>query len=127
MICIKLKKGDLIITITIVMLAALILMVNQMGSTSQGNLSVEIRIDGEVVDVFSLHENVTKEYHSEFGYNLLVIENGEVYIEDADCLTRSCIESGHRHKSGEAIVCLPNRFTVEIIGGEGGDVDAISQ
>ncbi len=115
------------ITLAIVLVAAVILMINQIGSTSEGDLVVEVRIDGEIVDEFSLHEDIRKEYLSEFGYNLLVIEDSEVYIEDADCLTRSCIESGHRHKSGEAIVCLPNRFTIEIIGGEGGDIDAISQ
>lgn len=111
----------------IVVLAAAILIFNYARSMSDGQLVVEVRVDGEVVDEFSLEETVTKEYYTDFGFNRLIIVGGEVYIEDADCLTRSCIADGHRHLSGEALVCLPNRFTVEIIGGEGGDVDAISQ
>ena len=127
MITIKLKKGDLFITVAIVLMAAAILMYNDGRSMNDGELRVEVRVDGEIVDDFSLKETIKKEYHTEFGFNLLIIEKGEVYIQDADCLTRSCIMDGHRHLSGEALVCLPNRFTIEIIGEEGGDVDAISQ
>ena len=46
--------------------------------------------------------------------NTVVIENGEVYMKDADCKNRVCVKQGIIVKTGESIVCLPNRVTAEI-------------
>ncbi len=53
------------------------------------------------------------------GKNVLVIQNGEAYIEDADCPDKLCMRQGRIAKAGETLVCLPHRLSVTIEGGEG--------
>ena len=58
------------------------------------------------------------------GSNTVVIENGTVYMKDADCPDKLCEKTGKISKNGETIVCLPHRVVVEIQGGEG-NVDSL--
>lgn len=124
---IKIKKADLIILIIFLALAGIVFIVNANRSNSAGQLMAEVRIDGEIVDEFFLEENITKEYNTEYGYNKLVIQDSVVTVIDADCSDFICVNTKDGSGMGDSIVCVPNRFTVEIVGGEGGDVDAIAQ
>ena len=54
------------------------------------------------------------------GSNLLVIEDGAAYMEDADCPDHICVEMGKIRYTGQSIVCLPNRVVVTIEGADGG-------
>lgn len=50
------------------------------------------------------------------GYTLSVhIEDGAVYITDATCPDRVCVNSGRIVRDGEIIVCVPAMITVEIV------------
>ena len=59
------------------------------------------------------------------GSNILVIENGEAWLSDADCPDLLCVKQGHVHYNGQTITCLPNRLTVTIEGGESDGVDFV--
>jgi len=48
------------------------------------------------------------------GKNVLVIENGEASIKSATCPDKICVSHRKISKSGETIVCLPNKVVVEI-------------
>ncbi len=58
------------------------------------------------------------------GTNRLVIENGTIRMEEADCPHKSCVARGAISRQGQMIVCLPNGVAVTIIGVCG--VDAVS-
>lgn len=60
--------------------------------------SGELSKDGEV----SLKRNTVK------------IENGVVFMKSADCKNQICVKTGKISKSGETIICLPNKVIVEI-------------
>lgn len=49
-----------------------------------------------------------------YGFNHLVVENEGIYIEDADCKDKICLQEGIIKKAGEILVCLPHRLLVEI-------------
>lgn len=51
-------------------------------------------------------------------HNMVVIRDGAVWMEEADCPDRLCINQGKIKKSGQTIICLPNRVMVTIKGGE---------
>ncbi len=51
------------------------------------------------------------------GLNTIVIENGSVRMENAECRDRICVRSGAASPS-HPIVCLPNRVVVTVIGTE---------
>ena len=81
--------------------------------------TVVISINGETVAEYSLDEN--GEYILNGGTNILVIENRQAYIKNADCPDKLCVHQGKISKTGERIVCLPNRLMAEIFG-SGGEI-----
>ena len=101
------KKGDVLLAT----LAAvcLILWLIPRGS---GAFAV-ISVDGEVYKRIPLDVNTRIDVKSRFGENTVVVENGNVYIEDADCPDKIC-EREKISTTGRSIVCLPNRLSVQI-------------
>ena len=61
------------------------------------------------------------------GGNRIVVENGTVRVDWADCPDQVCVRSGRISRDGETLVCLPHRLVVEVVDGEGTDIDAVSQ
>ena len=49
--------------------------------------------------------------------NALVVEQGKVRMKEADCPDQICVKHRPVSRTGESIVCLPNRIVVEIQGG----------
>ena len=58
--------------------------------------------------------------------NLLVIRNGEAFVETATCPDGICAAHKPISRNGESIVCLPHRVVVTVVtqDGEGPDVIA---
>lgn len=93
---------------------------------SGGGSTVAVRVSGEVTARYPLSVPRRTELEGEGGgHNLLVIENGEAWIEDADCPDGLCVKTGRISRTGQSIVCLPHRLVVEIEGDEvsGNDID----
>lgn len=85
----------------------------------QGN-TVQITVAGQVYKTVPLNENQEILIESEDGgKNLLIIEDGKIYIKEANCPNHQCIKQG---KTAQ-IVCLPNKVIVEIINIEGESFD----
>ena len=85
----------------------------------QEGASVKITAGKEVVGEYSLFENRTVT----LAHNVIVIENGKVRMESADCPDHLCVKKGEKSLTRQTIVCLPNEVVVEIIGASEGDVD----
>lgn len=83
--------------------------------------NVQIRVSGEVVATLPLSKNTTYEIQGMGGTNLLVIQEGEAWIEQASCPDGLCVKTGHIRQSGQSVICLPNRVVVEIVGADGHD------
>ncbi|MBQ9132049.1 MAG: NusG domain II-containing protein [Clostridia bacterium] len=76
--------------------------------------TVVVTVDGRAFGEYPLSRDREVELHSENGYNLLIIREGKAYVSQASCPDGIC--SSHRpiSKSGESIICLPNKVVVEI-------------
>lgn len=71
--------------------------------------------DGEMLSAFPLNKNTTHRIETKDGsYNILVIENGEAYISEADCKNQICVHTNPVSKTGDAIICLPHKISVVI-------------
>ncbi|MBE7034515.1 MAG: NusG domain II-containing protein [Ruminococcaceae bacterium] len=95
--------------------------------TSGGeNAQVVIEVDGALYGRYSLQEKngKTLAIKTKFGYNKVVIEEGQVSVTESDCPDRLEMKAGAISQKGETLVCLPNRLVVYIDGGE--DVDALA-
>lgn len=84
-----------------------------------------VKVDG--VTVLECPLGKDGEYILGDGSNTLVVEGGEVYMKEADCPTKSCVNVGKIKYSGQSIVCLPNKITVLIVGDSEGSVDFVSE
>ena len=79
---------------------------------------VRVSIGGEEVFRASLLES--GEYSFLDGKIVLKIEGGEAFVIESDCPDKSCIAARRISRGGESIICLPNRFSVTVIGEKGG-------
>ena len=113
----------------IVLLAALalVIMLCLDFGVSDGSYAC-VYVDSEPRGEYPLYEDreiVIEGYNG--SRNVLVIEDGRAYMKEASCPDRLCMHQGRIDKSGQTIVCLPNRVVIEIKNGEGGGYDAITQ
>lgn len=109
---------DIVLVILLVVLAGGMYIGNQIMNRKPAVI-VEVSVDGVVVEELDLSKDtefVVKGYQG--GTNTLVIENGQVYITDATCPDKVCIDQGKINRSGEMIVCLPNLMIAKIVGEE---------
>ena len=75
-----------------------------------------------LLKTFNLSENITYPIttspdtnESVEGKNLLVIQNHNVWISEANCPNQDCVKQGKISMNGEMLVCLPHRLTVSIV------------
>ena len=117
------KKGDLYL-IGGCLLAALVLCGLWLLLRRDGAVVI-VEQDGRETARYALREDRTVRIEGAKGYNLLVIENGEAWLSEADCPTRLCVKTGKIRYAGQSIVCLPHRLAVRITGG-GDRLDAVT-
>lgn len=72
-----------------------------------------------------LDRNDSITIETELGYNTIAVEDGEVYVVDADCKTHDCMKQGKISRPPQQIICLPHRLWIEIVdpSSEGGEED----
>lgn len=106
------KKNDWILFVFIILLSIAlggIFFCLKIGKT--GN-TVQITIDGTLYKTVPLYKNREILISGENGAeNLLIIEDGQIYMKEANCPNHHCIKQGKTNP----IVCLPNKVIVEII------------
>ena len=83
-----------------------------------------VTVDGRETARYPLSEPGRFELNG--GTNILVIENGEARVVEAHCPDKLCVRQGAISRSGETIVCLPNKLVVTVVGAEERGVDAVS-
>ena len=87
---------------------------------------VIIESDGELYARYSLNEDQRIEVKNGNKVNIVVIEGGEVYVEEASCKNQVCVDTGRIDQAGESIICLPNKLVVRIEGKGDKKYDAVS-
>ena len=69
-----------------------------------------------VLETFDLSQDTTYTISTEpQGMNVLNIQDGTVWISEADCPNQDCVKQGKISMNGEMLVCLPHRITVSIV------------
>ena len=117
----KMKKMDLILVLTVLVLAiGGLLVYNMIGQKEAGRVVVEV--DGEVFGEYKLFENQEVLINET---NILLIENGVVNMYEANCPDQICVKHVPISKNGETIVCLPNKVVVTVKEAATGELDAV--
>lgn len=118
------KKRDLLLILGIVVAIAATYVVFVMVKP-EARVAV-VRVDGQVVKRLPLDNNAQYAIDQGEKHNLVVIESGKAFMEEASCPDKVCINQGKKHRSGQSIVCLPNKVSIELEGGAVEALDAVS-
>jgi len=87
----------------------------------------QVRITGmSGVLEYSLNDDRTIEVEGPLGTETVIIRDGKVWVSDSPCPEKICIKMGKKWRSGEQIVCVPNRVVIDILG-ENRSFDAIAR
>lgn len=121
----KIKKGDIIIFVSIILIAAVGFLCVKL-LPSAGKTAV-IEQNGTVAARLSLDKDTTYDVKIDGKTtNTVVIKNHAVSVSYADCPDKICKKHKSISKSGETIVCLPNKVTVTVEGGEN-EIDGVAK
>lgn len=113
------KRRYDIILIAALLVLALVLWLFLAAGKDQGSRLV-VRVDGEEQAVYPLDKDGRYELNG--GSNILIVQGGEAWLEDAVCPDKLCVRQGKIRLTGQVITCLPNKLTVTVEG-EKGEVD----
>lgn len=118
-----LRKGDFVLFFFFAA-AALLIAAAPLLSPAQTAQRVRVTVQGTEYGVYPLNKDAKIEIDQNGHKNILVIKDKTVHMDYSDCHNQVCVDTGVISRTGETIVCLPNRVVAEIIGnGEGGEAD----
>ena len=108
----KKMLADLILVASLLVLGLSVFLIITL--TREEGSRVVVSVNGEDVAEYSLSRD--GEYSLNGGTNVIIIEDGKVYMKSASCPDGLCIHQGKKSMNGERIVCLPNRVEVRVSG-----------
>lgn len=125
----KINKYDIGLIAAIIIINVFLIIYSGKAALAGNSKIAYIQSKNEYVREYVLTEDVNDEFtiETEFGYNTVRIENGKIWIHDASCPDKICIQQGRISNNNEAILCIPNRLFIKIIdGGDNSDIDFIA-
>lgn len=126
------KKNDIILIGIILLISVSAFGVLKfIQSQNEADSMVIIKDDGVIVKTFPFTERTEEVFYFDDGaeINVVVIKDGIVTVSEANCRDQICVKSQSISRSGEIIVCLPHKFTVEIFSESAEDhsLDSIAE
>lgn len=113
----KINKYDIGLIIAIIVINVFFILYGGRNAVKENSKIAYIYSDNQLVREYVLTDDVKDEVkiESETGYNILHIEDGQIWIHDASCPDKICISQGKISNDGEIIVCLPNKMLIKIV------------
>ena len=118
-----LKPADIILILVVAFIIG-IMSINLYGK-DQGNKEVVV-IGQNFKNVYPINSNKIIKVKGPLGYTIVVIKGGKAWIKNSPCREKICMKMGKISRTGQQVICVPNRVLVEI-DGKNGDVDAVSR
>jgi hypothetical protein len=122
------KKGDKLLALILVVVFIFAIGQYTFINISKTKRAIIIRSDGEIVQQIPLNETteIITTIKSKEGAVTVQIKNGKVHIIESTCHDKLCVKQGWISRTGESIVCLPNRISISIVGEEKNEIDSIT-
>ncbi|WLD76108.1 NusG domain II-containing protein [Mogibacterium neglectum] len=118
------RKADIVLFIILVSLG--IASSVWLSMTSHSGDKVTVTVDGKKYGVYSLSEDKTIAVKQGNKLNVIRIKHGYVTMSEASCQNQVCVKHKAISKTGESIICLPNKVVVSIGGKEANKYDSVS-
>lgn len=110
----------------ILVIALVLFLIMHLTRSETGN-QIQITVDGTVYGTYSLAKDQVIEVEENDFYNRIRIQDGEVYMEEANCPDGYCEEQGKISGRTQTIVCLPHKLVVEVLDEDGLENDGTSE
>lgn len=113
----KTTTGDKILIIFLVIFSIIFSVWINMSTSETSDLYISIQVNGEELKTIEFTEEIigkTFEIKTEFGRNVILIGDKNVRVIEASCPDKLDIKQGIIDKSGQMLVCLPNRLIIEL-------------
>lgn len=126
----KLKIGDMLVYIFIVILIGFSVLGLKWLGESTDSRQLVVELNGEIVKSVNLdgieHPRDIRIETGDGGYNILQIAQDGAKVIEANCPDRVCVRSSRITIPGQTIVCLPHRLIIRIEGGreDGPNIDS---
>lgn len=75
----------------------------------------EVYSEGKLLYTLDLRVDQTHTVESQYGRNVITVQDGKIAVTQADCPDGHCMARGSR-SGGAQIVCLPNRLVIQFVG-----------
>ncbi len=86
-----------------------------------------VTVDGKEYGTYNLNKGQTIEIKQKTTVtNVLVIADGEIFMQDATCPDKLCEKQGRKSRDKETIVCLPNKVVVTVVSDETTGIDSVA-
>ena len=125
------KKKDIIIIAAALLCALALYLVSQVSLGAEAS-SVVVTVDGrEMLRRPLAMENSYEIAQEDGSVNVIRVEDGAVFMQEANCRDGLCIRQGRMKNAAKTIVCLPHKLVVQLTGdapvSDDSDLDIIIQ
>ncbi len=118
------RPADIILAVLLIVIGFVMSFFLTFGK--EDGTQVRAMADGKLYGVYRLDENQSVTIRQGSRINEFEIRDGTVRMLHANCHGHDCMQEGAISRTGETIVCLPNKVVLEITGGEE-EFDVIAQ
>jgi hypothetical protein len=108
----------------LVLLAAVTILSPKLIPAGVAGDTLVIRTSDSVYEI-NLEDERSHVIDGHMGKAILVIRDGKASLSNAPCPLKICEAMGPISRSGDVILCLPNRIYIRVAGSE--EVDAVSR
>lgn len=110
------KKKDMIIIVCALLAALALYLVSQISLGAEAS-TVVVTLDGQEVLRRPLAvEDVYEIAQDDGSVNRIAVEDGAVFMLEANCRDGLCIRQGKMKNTAKTIVCLPHKLVVQLHG-----------
>lgn len=123
----KIKRNDIYLILAVLAIALLFFCWQRCnGKKTTENARVIVEREGKAIGDYPLGTKEQLIFTDDYGKkNVLTIQDGQAFIEEADCPDKLCVKHKPISRNGESIICLPHKLAIRIVGGEEAEVDVI--
>lgn len=104
---------------------------SHLGNAETDGLQAVVHDGDGGVTALPLSQDKELAVSTSYGTNVVVVQDGAVYVREADCDNQDCVRQGKISAPGRQIICLPHKLWIEITdeGSQGApdmDVNAVA-
>ena len=124
----RISRNDVIfLAILLAVVTVFLVIYERTGTRADAGACVRVTVDGSVYGTYALgEEQEIPIVQDGVTTNVLTIRDGRADMTEADCPDKLCVSQGKISRSGQTIICLPNKTMVTIKGGKS-EYDGVAQ